>query len=117
MLTSAAKNLRYLRRLCPRIGDGELLKVVREVGFNGKLAGLAIALGFSYKETTAFELSNHTGGDINTRGTMKMLFEWRRNTPIEEQRLILVGALQTSGMCEIADRLERGKLNILVLMN
>ena len=86
------------------ITDKQLQDLATEVGNDSKLLTLGLELGLPYAHVKDCIATNTMHGEVSSRGTSKMLFDWKRQTPFAEQLSSLRKALDVAGLAGVAEK-------------
>ena len=85
------------------ITDKQLEDLATEIGNDSKLVTLGLELGLQYAHVKDCIATNTIHGEVSSRGTSKMLFDWKRQTPLE-QLPSLRKALDAAGLAGVAEK-------------
>lgn len=95
-----------------RVGERPLTDdIIHEIATNRlthNIAKLGLAMSLSRERVSKYELENATEPRVESRGTERMILEWRRSTAKLDQVGAFCTILQRVELGELADDLSRG---------
>ena len=97
------------------ITEKQLEDLATELGNDSKLVKLGLDLGLQHSRVKSYLATNTILGEVSSRGTSTMLFDWKRQTPLAEQASSLKKALDAAGLTGVAEKtlFAEGKLRTL----
>ena len=86
------------------ITDKQLEDLATELGNDAKLVKLGLELGFQHPRIENYLATNTVHGQVSSRGTSNMLFDWKRKTPLAEQAFSLKKSLDDAELSGVAEK-------------
>ena len=87
------------------LSDELLLEIANSICDESKITALGFKLGFEYADIDRALKTNRVDGQVTSKGTHRMLHDWKEQTTMVEQRTKLKEALEKSGLAEVAEKL------------